>query len=468
MNFVPWNNFGSRSVGRYNAEAATGGIDAIIYRITDVSHTEALIRAAKRGVRVRVITEQLEYRNPNRFWNSYNFDRLYLEGQKCAATPSLCAGTGSISVRFRNHPGLLHEKLTVLRGQQMVIIGSSNWTSGSAGGQHEHNLFASRARRPWAYDWAVNHFNHKWASLSAAMAPLPPDKPVLRLPANTAQNQPATVTLKWYAGLWGMKYDVRLGTSPTNLATIVTGRELGPSQSTSDLKSVSVANLASGTTYYWQVVSSTMANFSRTSAVWSFRTSGGAPPASCGSLPTGWASADVGGVGAGGGSCFDAVAQVFTIRGSGADIWGTADEFQFAYRQLTGNGTITVRVAQLAHVDRWTKTGVMMRETLAAGSKHAAMFVSGSMGTAFQRRVATGGVTTHTSGATATAPYWARLVRAGNVFSAFVSTNGSTWTLVGSETIVMSSTINVGIPLTSHLDGSIATATVVNVGVSTP
>ena len=473
MNFVPWNNFGSRSVGRYNAELATGGIDAIIYRITDASHTEALIRAAKRGVPVRVITEPQEYRNPGRFWNSYNFDRLYLEGQKCAATPSLCAGTGSIQVRFRSHPGLLHEKLTVLRGQQMFIVGSSNWTSGSAGGQHEHNLFGTRVKRPWAYDWAVTHFNHKWTALSQPMVPLPPDRPLQQAPANAAANQASTVTLKWYAGLWGMKYDIRLGTSPTSMSTVVAGRELGPSQSTSDLKSISVTNLAPGTTYYWQVVSSTMANLTRTSLVWSFTTSGGLPPppppaTTCGALPSGWASQDVGAVATAGASCFDANAQTYTVRGSGADIWNGADEFRFVYRQLTGDGTVFVRVAQLGQVDPWTKTGVMMRETLSAGSKHVSMLVSGSMGTAFQRRAATDGVTTHTAGPVVAAPYWVGLRRRGNVFTAYVSSDGASWTAVGSETIAMGATINVGIPLTSHLDGTLATATVSNVNVTMP
>jgi phosphatidylserine/phosphatidylglycerophosphate/cardiolipin synthase-like enzyme len=293
MNFVPWQNFASRSVGRYNAETTAngGGIDAIIYRITDKSHTEALIRAAKRGVPVRVITEPLEYRNKGKVWNSYNFDRLYVEGRTCAATPSLCAGTGSITVRLRNHPGLMHEKLTVLRGQQMAIVGSSNWTSSSASSQHEHNLFATRARRPWVYDWSVEHFDHKWSALTVPFAPQPPPEVVLKKPANTAQEQPTTVKLQWYAP-FGMKYIVLLGTSPGNLQEVVNDQNAvletiplerrGPSQSTGDLKSFSPPNLAPGTTYYWQVVGFTMANLKKASSISSFRTAGGAPPAPSG------------------------------------------------------------------------------------------------------------------------------------------------------------------------------------------
>ncbi len=262
MNFVPLQNFRSRAVARYNAETVAngGGIDAIIYRITDAGHTNALIAAAKRGVRVRVITEPLEYRNEGKFWNSYNFDLLWLQGKRCADVPSECANTGSISVRLRAHPGLLHEKLTVLRGQQMVIVGSSNWTSSSASSQTEHNLFATRVNRPWVYDWSATHFDHKWDNLTTPFTPQAPDTPVLKVPANAAQNQPLTVTLKWHAGYWGQKYDVWFGTSASSMALIATAKELGPSQSASDFKSFAVPTaLVEGTTYFWQVRTYTMA-----------------------------------------------------------------------------------------------------------------------------------------------------------------------------------------------------------------
>ena len=192
------------------------------------------------------------------------------------------------------------------------------------------------------------------------------------------------------------------------------------------------------------------------------------PPPSCSAstLPVGWTPADVGGVSAPGTSCYDMTTQTFTLNGSGADIWGTADEFQFVYRQLTGDGVIVARVASLTNTDVWTKGGVMMRETLTAGSKHAMMIVSSAKGLAFQRRVATGGVSTHTSGGAGTAPYWVKLERTGNLFTAWRSPDGATWTMVGSETIAMGQTIFIGLPLTSHRDGSIATATLTDVFVT--
>src|SRR4029079_19160146 len=80
-----------------------------------------------------------------------------------------------------------------------------------------------------------------------------------------------------------------------------------------------------------------------------------------GALPAGWTNSDVGQVGAAGTATF--TGGVFTITGGGADVWGTADAFQYAYSTLTGDGSIVARVATVQNVASWTKAGVMIRST---------------------------------------------------------------------------------------------------------
>jgi regulation of enolase protein 1 (concanavalin A-like superfamily) len=150
------------------------------------------------------------------------------------------------------------------------------------------------------------------------------------------------------------------------------------------------------------------------------------------------------------------------VKGAGADIWGTADAFRFSYRQLQGDGTITARVASLTGTQAWAKAGVMIRESLAPGSAHGLMLVSIGKGVAFQRRVATGGVTTNT-GSTGAAPKWVRLTRSGQVITASVSSDGATWTTVGQDTFSMGSSVLIGFAVSSHDSGSLATATFDNV-----
>ena len=51
-----------------------------------------------------------------------------------------------------------------------------------------------------------------------------------------------------------------------------------------------------------------------------------------------------------------------------------------------------------------------------------------------------------------------RGLRAGDTFTAYESANGSTWTLVGSETMAMGASVYVGLAVTSHADGAICEA----------
>lgn len=71
--------------------------------------------------------------------------------------------------------------------------------------------------------------------------------------------------------------------------------------------------------------------------------------------PGGWTSADVGAVGAAGTTAYSGGG--WTIEGSGADIWGTADEFRYVYRPIFGNFSITTRVTTIENLDRWVKAG---------------------------------------------------------------------------------------------------------------
>jgi regulation of enolase protein 1 (concanavalin A-like superfamily) len=188
------------------------------------------------------------------------------------------------------------------------------------------------------------------------------------------------------------------------------------------------------------------------------------PPPPPDPLPSGWESRDIGSVGPAGSASEQS--GVYTVRGAGADVWGTADAFHFAYRSLTGDGTITARVSDVDGSHAWTKIGVMIRASTAANSTHAFMLVSVAKGLAFQRRTATGGISTHTAGALATAPRWVRLTRSGNVITAYESVNGSTWTLVGSDTIALPATALIGLAAHSHTTTSLATATFDNVSVT--
>ena len=169
-------------------------------------------------------------------------------------------------------------------------------------------------------------------------------------------------------------------------------------------------------------------------------------PATSG-VPAGWSSQDIGSVGLSGSMAYSG--GVFTVVGSGADIWGTADAFRYAYRTLAGDGQIVARVTAVQNTNGYAKAGVMLRAGLAAGDAHVILDLLPSGSVEFMKRSATGASTSYLAGGTQAAPCWLRLVRVGSTVTASISADGATWRTVGSTTVGFGSAY-VGLGVTSH------------------
>jgi hypothetical protein len=159
------------------------------------------------------------------------------------------------------------------------------------------------------------------------------------------------------------------------------------------------------------------------------------------------------------GSFTESPAGTYTITATGWDIAGTADAFHYAYKMLNGVGSIEAKVLSVGNTDQWAKAGVMIRESLDAGSKFAAVYITPGMGCRFQERRDTDiDVVSDSSIATdeqiaITAPYWVRLERdiAGN-FTAYYSSNGTNWQAMAwnPQNILMDSNVYIGLALSAH------------------
>ena len=182
-------------------------------------------------------------------------------------------------------------------------------------------------------------------------------------------------------------------------------------------------------------------------------------------LPPGWSSSDIGFVGAAGRT--SVVNGTWTIEGSGADIWSTADEFRYAYRTAGPTFTLTARVTGIENLDRWVKAGIMVREDLSPGARHVSLFATPSTtnGLAFQRRVEPNTPTVHTAGPRIAPPVWLRIGRVGDTVSAYYRVQPSQpWILIGRQTVPdLRTVLYVGLAVTSHVDGQLATARFDNV-----
>jgi regulation of enolase protein 1 (concanavalin A-like superfamily) len=136
---------------------------------------------------------------------------------------------------------------------------------------------------------------------------------------------------------------------------------------------------------------------------------------------------------------------------SGTDIWSTADEFHFAYKEATGAVTVIAKVESVENMDLWAKAGVMIRDTLEPDSVNAALLITPGNGVRFQFRRTTGGITDRNFVEGITAPQWVKLERTvGGLVRASHSADGSAWTQVGMSAITMNMPLYIGLALTSH------------------
>ena len=182
-----------------------------------------------------------------------------------------------------------------------------------------------------------------------------------------------------------------------------------------------------------------------------------------GALPAGWTATDIAATRSGW-SRFDTGASTWTLTASGADIWNASDEFQFAFQNFAGDGAVVARVTSVENTDPWAKAGVMLRDSTSPGAPFAAVFVTPSNGIVFHYRTAAGANATGAAPASGTAPRWVKVARAGNLFLGYYSSDGATWTQIGtSQPITMSTAPRAGLAVTTHDAAQLNTSTFTNV-----
>lgn len=188
---------------------------------------------------------------------------------------------------------------------------------------------------------------------------------------------------------------------------------------------------------------------------------------SAAAIPEPWKQMDIGAVGtAGSGS---ETGGTWTVTGSGVDIWGNADGFRYVYQRLNGNIQLIVKVTTVQNTNVWSKAGLMIRDNLTPGSRNVALFVTPGNGVTFQSRAVANQVSISEKAPGFTAPYWIKLARSGNRFSAWRSPDNITWTRVGTtRTVEMDPVLHAGLAVTSHANPALCAATFTHLAFKKP
>jgi hypothetical protein len=164
------------------------------------------------------------------------------------------------------------------------------------------------------------------------------------------------------------------------------------------------------------------------------------------------------------GSFTEDQAGTYTMTASGTDIWDASDQFHFAYKEVSGDATIQAQVLSVSHTNDWAKAGVMIRDSLDPNSAHAMVAITPANGVWYGSRMAAGQSSTSIKDPNVTAPQWVKLERSsGGLVRAYYSADGSTWTQLALDAVIMKMPIYVGLALTSHNPDATCEASFANV-----
>jgi hypothetical protein len=141
------------------------------------------------------------------------------------------------------------------------------------------------------------------------------------------------------------------------------------------------------------------------------------------------------------------------VEAGGADIWGTADSFEFVHGSPDTAGifhAISTRVATFAAGQPFAKAGLMFRDSLDPNAAQVIVDVKPGGGVEFMARLCTGCETTYLGGVELALPVWLTLFRDGSRFEAVASSDDlRTRTNLGTVVVPMAAPY-VGYALTGH------------------
>lgn len=152
----------------------------------------------------------------------------------------------------------------------------------------------------------------------------------------------------------------------------------------------------------------------------------------------GWATVDINIVDPVG-TNFSALSGIVEVESGGVDIWGSADQFNFVYQEVTGDFDLKTQIA--ANQRPSNRNGVMARESLDAGSPFVFMTWTPNENYGAHARASAGATPTwfNPENTWVCAPdvppnIWLRLKRQGAIFTAYRSANGQSWQVFGATT----------------------------------
>jgi TolB protein len=160
---------------------------------------------------------------------------------------------------------------------------------------------------------------------------------------------------------------------------------------------------------------------------------------------------DVGGPKIKGAASFDPSNGEYRITGSGTNMWAKEDQFQYVWKEITGNFTVTTTVRFLGQGNEHRKAGIVVRQSLDADATYADVVVHGNGMPALQWR-SRKGEDTNTFDLPIDGPgtFTIKLVRTGVKIYMYVGRNGADPKEIVHTEVTFQGPVLVGLAVCSH------------------
>jgi hypothetical protein len=193
---------------------------------------------------------------------------------------------------------------------------------------------------------------------------------------------------------------------------------------------------------------------------------GAVPTAQGGSFGQFTNAGDVGGPAIKGSTAFDPSTRQYRITGSGANMWAKQDQFQYAWREMAGNFSVTATLAFLGQGAEHRKAGIVVRQSLDTDAVYADVVVHGNGMPALQWR-SNKGDDTNTFDLPVEGPgtFTVKLDRTGTRISMYVGRTGAALREIGNTQVTFQNPVLVGLGVCSHDAAVSETAVFSNVSI---
>jgi hypothetical protein len=153
----------------------------------------------------------------------------------------------------------------------------------------------------------------------------------------------------------------------------------------------------------------------------------------------------------------------YVITGGGANIWAKTDAFQYLFKKISGDVTLTADVHFLGQgVEAHRKAVLMIRQSLDPDSAYADVALHGVGLTSLQYRPSAGADTQEIQ-SKVNAPAEIRIERHGNQFTIGAGPQGGELTTSGPVTVNLQDPVYIGLGVCSHNAAVLETAVFANV-----